>query len=64
MPSIDPLSIEKKVNTPKDFAGIQRAKQRTPVRNVMKPATSILPNLSLKRPTNGRPIAIPEVGSF
>ena len=50
IPSIDPLKIEKKVNTPKDLAGIQRAKQRMPVRNVMKPATSILPNLSLRRP--------------
>src|ERR1700733_4797952 len=50
MPSIDPLKIEKKVNTPKDLAGIQRAKQRMPVRNVMKPAASILPNLSLRRP--------------
>ena len=50
IPSIDPLKIEKKVSTPKDLAGIQRAKQRMPVRNVMKPATSILPNLSLSRP--------------
>jgi hypothetical protein len=50
IPSIDPLKIEKKVSTPKDLAGIQRAKQRMPVRNVMKPAVSILPNLSLRRP--------------
>ena len=50
IPSIDPLKIEKKVNIPKDLAGIQRAKQRMPVRNVMKPAASILPNLSLRRP--------------
>ena len=50
IPSIDPLKIEKKVKTPKDLAGIQRAKQRMPVRNVMEPAASILPNLSLKRP--------------
>jgi hypothetical protein len=59
MPCIDPLTIEKNVNSPKDLAGIQRAKQRTPVSNVMKPATSILPNLSLNRPVKGRPNAIP-----
>lgn len=59
MPNTDPLSIEKKVKTPNDFAGIHSAKQRTPVKNVMNPATSILPNLSLRRPVRGRPMAIP-----
>jgi len=46
--------IEKKVSTPKDLAGIQRAKQRVFVRNVMEPAASILPNLSLKRPVTAQ----------
>jgi hypothetical protein len=50
IPSIDPLKIEKKVSTPKDLAGIQRAKQRMPVRNVINPATSIPPKVSLRRP--------------
>ena len=40
MPRILPLRMEKRDKTPKDLAGIHSAKQRMPVRKVMKPATS------------------------
>jgi hypothetical protein len=62
-PNTAPLMIANATVNAYDVAGIQRAHTATEHVKVAQPATSKRPNLSLRRPTMGRPTAVPRLSS-
>jgi hypothetical protein len=59
-PKVAPHMIEKKIVTPYEVAGIQKATHDNPQTNVITAAMSILSNRSLKIPIIGLPITVPK----